>query len=563
MRSTKTAHHLRTIPLVTIAFLIPVALYLWLISANAVDWLRADQWYDVRLIEHPFSGPLGLTALWGQHAENRIFFQNLIMLGVAHVAHYNVIVEEYFSAGLLLGATTLFILTHQRRSPSTTWITYWPVAMIVLSIAQWGDSLYGFQLGWYIIMVGLAVTLWFLDRPMLTWAAFFVAITAGVIGSYSSLQGLFLWPVGLVLLLQRARAKSFVAVWIISAAVTAAIYFYNWNPDTGGSVSYAVHHPFATVKSFLFAVGDVIGVQVPYASRWSQDSVFFLGFVIVGLAVWLVAKYGFKVDVSSARPVGLALVWFGLIFAAAISAGRVQGGLLDAGDSRYVTFDLLILVGSYLIILDQSQERVARVTGGARSGVRILTGAVILVVCLQIILGSVNGIYGARLYREYEVTGAVVTVHINQAPDGLVESQLGAVYQSAASIRALTDYVRQHRLALFSGSTAWLSKRSLPINRTPPTTRILSPTNGQTLRGAVLLIAFASNTFGINSVRFDLSSNGTGARTVGVGLKTAFGWLAGWNTKTVLNGRYALRSIAYAPGDQSAASAPTEVEVDN
>ena len=561
MRSDTKSHRVTAVPLVALAFLIPAALYLWLISANAVDWLRADQWYDVKLIEHPFSGPLGLTALWNQHAENRIFFQNLITLGLAHVAHYNVVFEEYVSAGLLLGATTLFIVTHHRRSASTTWIAYWPAAMVVLSIAQWGDSLYGFQIGWYVIMAALAVTLWFLDRPTLTWAAFIVAVTAGVIGSYSSLQGLFIWPVGLVLLLQRARPKSFVLVWTVSAAVTAAIYFYNWNPDRG--VSYAIQHPFATVKSFLFAVGDVIGVQVPYASHGSQDSVFLVGFLIVGLAVWLLVKYGFIVDVSSARPVGLALIWFGLIFAAAISAGRVQGGLMAVGDSRYVTFDLLILAGSYLVILDQPQGQGASDTGRAGLGLRIVTAAVALVVCLQIILGTVNGIFGARNYREYELTGAIVTVHINQAPNGLVEAQLGALFQPAASIRALTGYVRQHRLSLFSSSTAWLSQQSLPVNRTPPTTTIFSPKNGQTLRGHVSLLASASNTFGINSVRFEVNANGAAARTIATGFNISFGWLGGWNTSTVPNGRYTLRSIAGAPGGLSGESAPIEVEVDN
>jgi Bacterial Ig domain len=558
-----TANRVTTVPLVVFAFLLPVALYLWLISADAVDWLRADQWYDVRLIEHPFRGPLGLTALWGQHAENRIFFQNLITLGIAHVAHYNVIVEEYVSASLLLGATTLFILTHHRRSPSTRWIAYWPAAIIFLTIAQYGNSLYGFQIGWYIIMAALAVTLWFLDRPTLTWSAFFLAVTAGVIGSYSSLQGLFLWPVGLVLLLQRARYRSFVLAWTICAVVTAGIYFYDWNPDTGGSVSYAIHHPFATLKFFVFAIGDVIGVQVPYGPHGSQDGVFVLGFLILGVVVWLLVKYGFKVDVSSARPVGLALVWFGLIFAAAISGSRVQGGLQDAGDARYVTFDLLILAGSYLTILDQPQGRVASEGGRARLAFRIVTAAVAFVVCLQIILGTVNGINGARSYRNYELTGAVVTVHINQAPDGLVESQLGALYQTAASVRALTGYVRQHRLSLFSGSTAWLSEQSLPVNRTPPMTSILSPTNGQTLRGNVFLFATASNTYGINSVRFVVSANGAVTRAVGKGFRTSIGWLGAWNTRTVPNGSYALRSIAYAPGGQRGASAPRKVEVDN
>ncbi len=79
--------------------------------------LRADQWFDIGLIQHSFTGTLRFGMLWGQHGDNRIFFQNIVTLILAHVTHYNVIVEEYISAVLLIAATTLVILTHHRRAP--------------------------------------------------------------------------------------------------------------------------------------------------------------------------------------------------------------------------------------------------------------------------------------------------------------------------------------------------------------------------------------------------------------------------------------------------------------
>ena len=103
--------------LTVLAFVLPIALYFWLISADAIDMLRADQWYDIRLIQHSFTGTLRFGMLWSQHGDNRIFVQNIITLILGHVIHYNVIVEEYISAVLLIAATTLVILTHQRRAP--------------------------------------------------------------------------------------------------------------------------------------------------------------------------------------------------------------------------------------------------------------------------------------------------------------------------------------------------------------------------------------------------------------------------------------------------------------
>lgn len=198
--------NLALVGLTALVFLVPVALYFWLISADAVDMLRADQWFDVSLIRHSFSGTLGLGMLWAQHGENRILFQNLLTVALAHVAHFNVLVEVYLSAALLVAAVALLVLTHRRRSPSTPWIAYFPVALMLLSLAQGeGGTLYGFAFGWYLIMFAVSVAIFFLDRPTLTWIVMSAAIATGVVASFSSLQGMFIWPAGIALLLQRSR----------------------------------------------------------------------------------------------------------------------------------------------------------------------------------------------------------------------------------------------------------------------------------------------------------------------------------------------------------------------
>ena len=50
--------------LTVLLFALPVALYLWLISADGVDMLRADQWYDVNLIQSSLTGHLTFSMLW-------------------------------------------------------------------------------------------------------------------------------------------------------------------------------------------------------------------------------------------------------------------------------------------------------------------------------------------------------------------------------------------------------------------------------------------------------------------------------------------------------------------
>ena len=43
-------------------FAVPVALYFWLIAADGVDTLRADQWFDVRLALKDVLGTLKPSA---------------------------------------------------------------------------------------------------------------------------------------------------------------------------------------------------------------------------------------------------------------------------------------------------------------------------------------------------------------------------------------------------------------------------------------------------------------------------------------------------------------------
>ncbi len=544
-----------------VGFALPIGAYLWLIHTDGVDMLRADQWYDVRLIGQSYSGHLTLGALWAQHAENRIFVQNLLTLLLAHTTHYNVLFEEYLSAALLTAAAALLILAHRRRTPSTPWLAYCPVAIVLLSIAQWGNTLLGFQVGWFIIMLALAATLFLLDGHVLTRAAFAAAVVCALIGSTSSLQGLFIWPAGLALLLQRRRPKALVLTWIGCSAATALLYFYHWTPALGGGVSYVIGHPLEGLRYFFFAVGDVLGVPIPDAPGLTDYGVLALGVLIVALGVWSLITCGLHVDQTSASPIGAALIWFGLLFAAAITGARTSFGLADAGTSRYATFDLLILMGSYLALLDRPWRRATGRAG--RIGALSAMGAVAAILCLQVVVGSAEGVSGARAYRGYEETAAAVTVNIKEAPDGLVENQLAAGYQPASFIRRMAHYAMVHRLSLFSTDVSAYRRAGLPVDRTPPTTTVVKPMDGAVLRGAVFLVASATDKFGVAGDELEFSGMGRTDVLIGRAVATPFGWLAGWNTTNVPDGHYTLQSVAHGSTGLVGISRGVVVTVDN
>jgi hypothetical protein len=489
-----------------------------------------------------------------------MFFQNLITLILAHTTHFNVLVEDYLSGMMLVAAAALLIWAHRSRSTSTPWIAYVPVAFLMLSAAQWGTTLYGFEIGWALIMLALATALFLLDRPVLHGLSFAVAIIAGMVASFTSLQGLLIWPAGLALIHQRGRPRSQLVTWIASGIAATAIYFVGWNSVTSGnSTSYVWANLIASIRFFFAAIGDVIGLPLTNGSTKSAMLVELLGVAIVVSAIWAVIVFGLRKDDTSGSPIGVSLIWFGLLFAAVTTGGRASMGLSGAGQSRYATFDLLVLVGSYLAIIGR---RNASAPVGRHHW--LLGGMVVAAVFLQLTVGTYEGISAAHTYRQYELVTAATTANINRAPDGLIESELGAGDQPASFIRQMATFAKGHRLSLFSTAAITGYRRSgLPVDTTPPSVSIGKPMSGAVLRGNQWLVARASSNFGIAKVEFEIAGVGGTRTVVDVATRTPFGWLGGWNTSSVPNGRYILSCRAVDSAGLTSTSAGVAVTVGN
>ena len=87
---------------------------------------------------------------------------------------FNVSAEEYLSAVFLLAAVALIIAAHKRRAPKHPWIVYCPVVILMFSVVQAQNTLWGFQMAWYMVLFLLASVMFVLDRPTLSavgWSA--------------------------------------------------------------------------------------------------------------------------------------------------------------------------------------------------------------------------------------------------------------------------------------------------------------------------------------------------------------------------------------------------------
>lgn len=448
--------------LVTVVVLIlPIAAYFWLIHHYGANVVWLDQWFDINVINHTYSHSLTISSLWAQHNENRIFFPNLVVLALASTTHFNVHSEEYLSAILLTAAAALIVITHKRRSPSIRLIYYAPAFVVVFTFVQCQDTLWGFQMAWYLVMLAMAAALCLLDNQRLSGIVMAAACSAAIVGSFSSLQGLFIWPAGLILLYHRRRSLRLALLWVAAGVATGALYFYNFSFQSSGSdPSFVLHHPVQAVEFFFTGLGLSNGA---------------FGVVVFLIAIWVLIFYGIRRAEGDGGPLGVALIVFGLLFAAITTESRAHYGVTSS--YRYVTFDLLVLLGCYLALLSRptlrweskrsrSRDHVYRdgaferwlglptATTQARpwqDTVNLLNRNVIVsVIALSVLVSVFTGLESAREWRALEVRAARVTYRIDAEPNSVVQSALYPnPYFDPHFIRHMAGVMKAHQLSLF------------------------------------------------------------------------------------------------------------------
>src|SRR5215216_4651538 len=315
--------------------LIPAALPYLYVRAFGVNVVFADAWDMVLVFHKFFSGRLTFADLYAQHNEHRMFFPN----GA----------EMYVVVSCFL-ITAAVLLVAFRREIGLPLIFFVPVALLIFSFRQYENMLWGFQISFAFTQTFGVLALYLLSsssRDNFRAYAFAAALGSATIASFSTAQGLLVWPAGLLGLLlgsvARSGKKVLVGLWGIVGVSEWVAYFVDYHTPRG-------HPPLLDALGHIGTAPGYFLTLLGSALFWRPEHAYEGGLVIGCLALTMfLATYGR--GVLRQHSFWISLLFYSLFILATITLGRSgMFGVWQAAISRYTTFSVLAVASLYALL---------------------------------------------------------------------------------------------------------------------------------------------------------------------------------------------------------------------
>lgn len=447
--------------LIYLAIFLPAAfgfLYVYLFGVNVI---LGDEWDIVERLQSLSSGTLTLGELFTPHVTHRIFFPRIVMLALASITDYNTVAELYLTEVCFLAVLVLLLLVF-RSNISASLLFFVPIAFLVFSPEQSQNMLQGFQLSvifpqTFGVLTFFLIYLW--GRGHFEKLTLLGAVGSATIATFSTAQGLMVWPAGLLQLLispsRKPAKKLMIGIWVLIGTAEWIIYFIDFpskRPPT--SIFYALKNPVHGADYFLTLLGGSLFSQHAYAA------------VAGGLLVCLIVAGLFLIYRAgnfSESSFWITLLCFSLLCLASITAGRTGFAFVEVGigieqalSSKYATYSILSVISIYAIHVKLAADHRSQATA-ALAGV--LLGLILVTIPASYVLGLQKGKRGEARQERAAFVLATYDTQRNEAIQGLV-------HRRPEKIRTLAPTLQKLDYNVFSEA------RSQPL---PPRLSDLSP----------------------------------------------------------------------------------------
>lgn len=402
---------------------LPVAIAFFYVNRFGVTAVYRDQWEMVVKFRHLTSGGFDLAELWEPHNAHRFFFPRLAMLALGSLTRWNNVAEMYLILVCLLVTLGCLLLAFG-VSPGARAALFVPVAFLVFNLGRHKNLLWGYQITFAFTQVFGVLTLFLLylfGRSSSGKLLFLAALVSGALTAGSSIQGLLVWPVGLLQMLispvQRFRKWVLAGTWALTGTAIWIFYFvdYQRSGDVSSSLLAQAASPVAGFRHFL----TLIGRSLFYSQR--RELVLIFGALLLLFAAWSLFLV-YRSNRLGGYSFWIGLMLLSLAILASITVGRSGNGIANAMASRYVTFSILFTASVYGMLAKLALEN------GLRSAT-VPFGVLLAVVMLSMPGSYKNGLAEGRITKDSREEAATILLNYDTAP----EEQLGKLWPRKGS----------------------------------------------------------------------------------------------------------------------------------
>ena len=375
-----------------------------LIALAGVNVPFSDEWWYSALVKSVKSGEATFATFWSPNNEHRMLLPKVEFSSLAVLTHWNSkiimlvgwIVMAFAAAFLFLQFKTIYSKSHPILWAICTWLG---VAALV-SLVQQENWLWAFQFAFFFIQLATLVSIFTISHsdtalPLRLIAAIGFAVAA----SYSSAQGLLLWPalaVSLALTKDSRRTKVVGVLWLALAALaTIWIYFRGLTHSDSLQLrpDQVTGKPQLPFVGFLGLAGNSLAGWISFEHR--PHRAWLIGLAMTAILAGLVVLVIRRRKISRAAP-WLGLAAFSYLFCFVTTYGRLgmgfTGGFLASRYTTHVTFLVIAVLAMLVLAVDSTPPELgAWNQAGKRQGVA-------LAFCLVFAIGVLIAIGDVRTF---------------------------------------------------------------------------------------------------------------------------------------------------------------------
>ena len=369
----------------TFLIFLPVGLYFYFLSEYAINIPKWDD-HALKAFIVDFQNANGyipkIQTFFKQHNEHRIAFDRFFTLIVFWI-HGSIDYRWLMWIGnfTLLGVLFIFFKVFQKQKISIAYFA--PIPFILFQLQLWENTFWGMAAMQNFGVVFFILTLIYLISSEKR-IHFYIAIFVAFLATYTSGNGITVFPVCIVLLTLQKRFKD---VFLFSSVslILVFLYFYQYkfpenNPSMDGIGIGKI------VTGFFIFLGSVFDLT-PNISQNIKITII-LGFIlfITGsiISVYLILNsklFNKQRNLNHTELFILGSILFLIGTAIVVTATRISYGIEGLLTSRYKIYSILLLITIYLIFITKFNLNNKKL---------LVSFLIFMAICFNIVVNYIN-----------------------------------------------------------------------------------------------------------------------------------------------------------------------------